>query len=360
MNDQLKKTWRIRSFKAGDEESIQNLYEAVSGYFDKEYWNWLFKDNPSGPGHIWLAQVINTNDLVGQYAVIPTDLIIQGKKILGSQSLGTMTHPSYQKQGIFINLAQKLFEDSVGKGIDLIYGFPNKNSFHGFLKYLDFFVLYKPKLFSRPLDFGTLLKVKLKNKYISTLVGLVLKSIYNIVFPQFSQNVDTDIEIKQTSRFPDDIDKVCNAYNKTFRNMVARSVRYLNWRYNDRPDKSYKIYIAYKDGEPLGYCVYGHTERDGIKIGLIMDIYAVHKNDVVLKVLACHVLNEMDKEGKALASCLLQPNSPILKVLKKCGFVFPLTRFGPYILRLNSDNLKLAAINKLDDWHITFGDADFI
>ncbi len=359
MDKQTKQIWKARRFKSSDEASLPLLYKAVSGYFNKRYWEWLFKENPSGQGHIWLAEGKENNDIAGQYAIIPTELIIQGKKVLGSQSLATMTHPSYRKQGIFTNLAKELFDDSKGRGVDLVYGFPNKNSSHGFLKYLDFFILYKPKLFSRPLNFGTLLNTKLKIRPISNAVGLVLKLIYNVVFHRYSPD-DTGIQIKRVKSFPDDIEKVCHTYNNTFKNMVARSVRYLNWRYCDRPEKSYKIYLAYKNGEPLGYCVYGHTERDRIKIGLIMDIFADIEDESTLKALTCHVLNEMEKDGEDLASCLLQPNSQVLKPLKKCGFVFPLTRFPPFILRLNSDNLKLTEINKLDDWHITFGDADFV
>ena len=142
--------------------------------------------------------------------------------------------------------------------------------------------------------------------------------------------------------------------------MVARSVQYLNWRYCDRPDRSYKIYLAYKNDKQLGYCVCGHTERDRIKIGLIMDIFVAPEDQLTLNALTCHILNEMEREGEALASCLLQPKSPFLKVLKNNGFVFPLTRFPPFILKLNSENVKLTEINKINDWHITFGDADFV
>jgi GNAT superfamily N-acetyltransferase len=337
------------------------LYKAVSGSFDRNYWHWIFKKNPSGHGHIWLAEEEKNNDIVGQYAVIPTDLIIQGKKILGSQSLGTMTHPSFRKQGIFTHLARDLFEDSAKRGVDLIYGFPNKNSCHGFLKYLDFFILSKPILFSRPLDFGALLNVKIKSKLILSLLSSVLKPIYNLIFQRYSPKDDEDIHVKLVESFPEDIDEICHTYNSTFKNTVARSVEYLNWRYCDRPDRSYRIYLAYKEGGELsGYCVYGRTERDNVNIGLIMDLFANPEDVSTLKALICHVLNEMEKEGEDLASCLLQRNSPFLKVLRKCGFIFPLTRFPPYILRLNSDNLKLHEINNLDDWHITFGDADFI
>lgn len=360
MNERLKPSWKSRRFEADDVESLPNLYEAVNGHFDKKYWQWLFKENPSGQGHIWLAEGIANKDIAGQYAITPTDLIIQGKKILGSQSLATMTHPDYRRQGIFTHLANKLFEDSKNRGVDLVYGFPNKNSSHGFLKYLDFFILYQPKLFTRPIEFWPLLHLKSNNIVICKVVGSVLKLIYNFVFRRHLPKHCTEIQIKRVERFPEDAARICSVYNGTFKNMVARSVQYLNWRFCDRPDRIYKIFLAYRNEELCGYCVVGHTERDQINIGLIMDIFADPKDAPTIKALIYHLLNGMEKDGEALASCLLQPSSPILQTLKKCGFVFPLTRFPPFILRVNSDNIKLSDINKLDDWHITFGDADFV
>jgi GNAT superfamily N-acetyltransferase len=360
MKESLKPSWKSRRFVADDVQSLPRLYEAVSGYFDIAYWQWLFKENPSGHGHIWLAEGTKNKDIAGQYAITPTDFIIQGKKILGSQSLATMTHPDYRRQGIFTKLANKLYEDSKNRGVDLVYGFPNKNSSHGFLKYLDFFTLYQPKLFTRPMKFGPLLHSKLNNIAISKAAGSVLNLIYNLIFRRRLPKHCADIQIKRVERFPEDVDRICRVYNRTFKNMAARSVQYLNWRFCDRPDRSYQIFLAYRSNEICGYCVIGHTERDQIKIGLIMDIFTDPGDVSTLKLLIYHLLNEMENAGEALASCLLQPSSPILKTLKKFGFVFPLTRFPPFILRVNSDNIKLSDINKLDDWHITFGDADFV
>ena len=359
-NDHPGPRWRIRRLSPPDEAALPHLYSAVIGCFDLKHWRWLFRENPSGHGTIWIAETIGKKEIVGQYAVVPTQLIVQGESIPGAQALRLMTHPAYRKQGIFKNLARSVFDDCAEKGIDLVYGFPNPNSTHGHFKYLEFFMLCQPTLYSRPLDFAALLKVKLKKGYLSNLLGLVLNAIYKPLFIWRAAKANPDIEVMCVERFPGEIEKLCRNYNKAFKNMVARSVRYLNWRYSERPDRSYRIYIASKNGEPLGYCVYGHAEREGIKIGLIMDLYADGHDSATLTTLVNHMLHDMEKEKDALAACLLQPKSPMLGTLRKCGFVFPLRRFPPLILRLNTGRLKRCEIDNLDDWHITFGDADFV
>ncbi len=359
MKDAPARHWRMRRFAPADGAALPHLYHAVNGCFDPKHWRWLFEQNPLGHGTIWIAEAIESKEIVGQYAIVPTRLIIQGKSIPGCQALRLMTHPVYRNQGVFKNLAQRVFDDCAEKGVDLVYGFPNLNSSHGHLKHLGFFILYQPQLFSRPLDFTALLNVKLKRGYLSIPLGRVLKAIDKVLFRR-APRTHPGIEVRAVDRFPNEIEGLCRDYNKAFKNMIARSVRYLNWRYPERPDRSYRIYIASKNGEPVGYCVFGRTERDGIKIGLIMDIYAHAHDDATLATLVNHMLHDMQKGKDALAACLLLPKSPMLKSLKKCGFVFPLRRFPPLILRLNTANLKRGEVDRLDDWHITFGDADFV
>jgi hypothetical protein len=70
-------------------------------------------------------------------------------------------------------------------------------------------------------------------------------------------------------------------------------------------------------------------------------------------------LKHMATENLMLASTILSSRSPFLKPLRSLGFIFPSRRF-PYILRVNSDELDSSTVKHVRDWHITFGDADFV
>ena len=60
-----------------------------------------------------------------------------------------------------------------------------------------------------------------------------------------------------------------------------------------------------------------------------------------------------------LASCLLTPRSPFSKILKRAGFLIPMRRY-PFIIRINSDAVDAEFLRNVDNWHITFGDGDFV
>lgn len=81
---------------------------------------------------------VNKNTPVAYYGVYPS-LITNGKsEILVAQSGDTMTHPAHQKKGLFIKLANCTFELCRELGIEAVFGFPNSNSYPGFIKRLNF------------------------------------------------------------------------------------------------------------------------------------------------------------------------------------------------------------------------------
>lgn len=77
-----------------------------------------------------------TNSPAAYYGVFPLKALINGKEILIAQSGDTMTHKNHQKKGLFISLARMTFEACQKEGIEIIFGLPNTNSYHGFTQKL--------------------------------------------------------------------------------------------------------------------------------------------------------------------------------------------------------------------------------
>lgn len=70
------------------------------------------------------------------YGVFPLLIRYRNSNLLAAQSGDTMTHPSHQGKGLFTQLAQTTYDLAKKEGIKFIFGFPNKNSYHGFVKKL--------------------------------------------------------------------------------------------------------------------------------------------------------------------------------------------------------------------------------
>jgi len=71
------------------------------------------------------------------YGIFPMIMTINSVDIPVAQSGDTMTAPEHRNKGLFVQLAKKTYQLAEEQGIQLVFGFPNENSFPGFKKKLD-------------------------------------------------------------------------------------------------------------------------------------------------------------------------------------------------------------------------------
>ena len=121
----------------------------------------------------------NNNKPAAYYGVFPIILNYNSKDYLIAQSGDTMTNPSHQKKGLFIKLAKQTYKLCNKKGVNLIYGFPNKNSYPGFKRKLDW------------MFYGFMQKFTF---HVKTIPFCELSSKISIIQPFYNKFVKTRIE----------------------------------------------------------------------------------------------------------------------------------------------------------------------
>ena len=102
--------------------------------FVEAEWDWFYAHNPVGPPLISLY--VESDRVLGHYAIIPTLLSSNGKPFVAYRSMSTMVHPDARGRGLFTILAQRVYDMVAKSKAPLVYGFPNKSSAPGFVKYL--------------------------------------------------------------------------------------------------------------------------------------------------------------------------------------------------------------------------------
>ena len=70
------------------------------------------------------------------YGIFPMRVRLGDRDLLAGQSGDTMTHPDHRGRGLFTKLGRATYDDARGSGIDFVFGFPNSNSYPGFVKHL--------------------------------------------------------------------------------------------------------------------------------------------------------------------------------------------------------------------------------
>lgn len=137
MSNDQKKAYVIERLYAGIFKDVAALYEIVyqqarpTEYFLKKY-------DTAYTGVQYIGYVAYNKDgaPIAYYGAIPTLLWCDGRMVLAAQSVDAMTHPKYQNSGIFAELAKLTLNLGRAEGIQVLFGFPNQNSFPSFINKL--------------------------------------------------------------------------------------------------------------------------------------------------------------------------------------------------------------------------------
>lgn len=314
-----------RNYKPGDEDDILELFNIVFDRpLDEDFWRWRFLQNPFGESIIRL--MFDDDKLVGHYALIPMPLWLRGSLIRACFSMTTMTHPDFQGRGIFTRLATDTYDSCKKYGVEIIYGFPNQNSYHGFT-------------------------IKLGWKGFDRVLGWELNES-----PPLSNHSKGTSEVRMENA-TDEIDDLWESVKKDIQVGVPRTSQFFNWRYFQKPGREYKIF-GFRDVEGVlhGITVLKIYKDERESVGHIVDMLFDARDDVMEYALK-HSLRYFLNKGIAKISCWVK-DERIVPQLQNHAFrrrEWPVY-FGAKLLDENNSSLLLALDS--GNWWITMGDSD--
>lgn len=266
------------------------LYKtAFKDYMDENVFMQRYFDNPYDDVCMCLA--IDQGKIVANYSASPRRALLNHRIIKCAQSLNTVTHPLYFGKGLFVQLAELLYENLERKGYKFIYGFPNNLSNRTFNSKLHWKTIYEvPTL---ELDITNLKRTPSRND----------KIIYS-------------------SKIADDISKKRLNYSGKYE--IYKDSSYLKWRYMNSIDKKYN-FIKIGDDSWAIFKIYEN----------IVNIVEIHSNNIEeFEELIKWIINfTFDKELKKI-TIWQAINTDEHIFLEKMGFrnKYPIYTFGARLL----------------------------
>ena len=329
---------------------IKNTY-GKSEATDRKYFNWQYNENPQGKAVVVLCFDDEKNLIIGNEAIIASDLNIDNVGVKASISLNSAIHTEYRRKGIFSKLVSELPDLAMKEGITSAYGVPNPNSHKAFLK------LGWKEITQLPL----LVRFLNPSNYFSNAMKIFFKPIS--FFYRIKNLEKLGIEKYNGDFF--EFDQLTSELSKRFKVTQNRNHKYLQWRYNDHPSRKYDIYIIRKESKIIGYIIVRDTKFKGKPIGVILDFVTdgKKKNEKEFVNLAKFVLLELQKKDAALTIATIPPFTLEYKILSKAGF-FKAPDFWkpeplPLIINIfDKNNKRLKSIEDYNNWFFTFGDYD--
>ena len=361
------KEWISCSWNPSDkrqENEICDMYKANHFDFEdreNEYFDWKHRRNPAGRAIIRLA-VANgkSGRIVGIYCVIPILLICNSETIRVAMSVGTLTDTRYRGQGIFTSLAKEVYNLCSKHGLHAVLGYPNQNSYKGFIGHLDFKDIYKIPLLVRILRLSNIVKRRFIERKWMPFASAMAKS-YDLCFKVPKVNVKA---IEEVTYFDQAFDELNEHLSMRFPIFVKRDSVFLNWRYFDNPF-NYRVLAIRRTGKILGYLVYRFIDFAKMRCGIVLD-FIVRKGITNIEVgrgLIRNALNDMRENDCDIAGTLCLPNTTEFRILKQSMFFNCPSLLRPqpypYIIRRNETAFEFDTdLFEIGNWYVSIGDYD--
>jgi GNAT superfamily N-acetyltransferase len=357
----MKKNWILKEYKDGDEKSINSLLNHVYKISrDISYWQWEFKGNPKG---FYTILAKDGNSIIGHLASVNREIKVGEEESLASLEVEGVTHPDYQRQGIFVALGQKLLDHLKKENKLLVYGFPNYNALPGHRK-LGCTEIMTLNILIRPVDFKRISEKTASNGILRFFLKVGGQIAFNLFYRPKAIPLREGVVIKVINEFDSRFDEFWNDEKSQYEIILKRDSEYLKWRYSDPPNKDYKIYIAEKEGRILTWMVVRTMDKFGLKNGAIVDILSRPDcKDVMINMLGI-IERDFIREKVDLIACSVPKWSGYHKILRKSGFISCPKRLNPkeeaFIIYPLSSELDREYLSKASNWYITWGDTDVV
>jgi hypothetical protein len=343
-----------RDFESFEELSVISFGEGTN--CKKEMYEWLFDKNPYNKSGNMMYLLKERNKVIGCDGLIPNELYVNGKTLLTAHSVKSMTHPDYKRQGIFRKMTENSCERGKLDGVDVVIGLANDQSYPAYQRF-GWPTLFEKEVYVKPILITNILRRRIKIGFISSIAN----GIY-AAFMKTKLKLQTDkyVKFEILNNVPKEVQACWDKYKSKYNVLLARDYKYLNYRYNERPDVNYVTILAGLNNEIIGFAILHNSSANGSRMTSAVEFFTDPTNDRYIKALANGVSKycyDNNIEYVVVGSGLY---GNYKKVLLENGFM--ITRKPPknnmMIANILSDKLTMDEINGHEKWHITQGDGE--
>jgi hypothetical protein len=358
----------IRTCREDDEAQLADLlHDSFPNTFEPENiqktWSWQFKNRFAISPPVTIAEF--GSEIVAQYAVMRFPMSYKRNRIEGAISTATATDTKHRGKGLFVKLAQALYEDLRKDGCQIVFGFPNAQSIHGFIARLGWFEIGAFPLHLRIIDYFPFVRKYLGDnvlsKFVAGICGLVGKAVF---YEHKHNNDDHKIGLVPPGGLSADMDVPWKESAISAKIGVVRDSRYFEWRYLEKPFFTYEIYTVTRQENLCGYFVIYLAEKLGLKTIYVMECVATGDSQEAYSAIVGK-LDDIAYERKADSiSMLLIPSHPQYKFFRKRGYIRVPKKVLPqkifFAAKILSDKIDAIYAKNPNNWYISWGDSDVV
>lgn len=353
---------KIRMFnERQDVNNFLDLYENSFGEpMSKNYFSWKYINNPFKADQVPIIVAEENNKIVGARPFQATRIMINREIIHTLQPCDTIVHPKFRREGLFTQMNEFAIKEFQKSSYKILYNFPNKNSFQGYLKQ-DWQVISKIAWHWKILNPERVLSTVFDNHVLQKagrLVSLLLRHKSRL-----SKFPEQNITISFTNDLSD-LERIFNEWKSKDKIYTIRDEKYLDWRFRFHPEKEYSFIVSHVRGKPKGYFIFSIEEFMGMKRATISDYLIIDDDPNIFKSLLAYSLNLFKDRNCDVADTWAFMQKWVEEIIEDYGFIssrniFIRHRFSnKYLMGRPIDKQGFPYNLSLMKWYITPSDAD--
>ena len=313
-------------------------------------WEWKYEANPfnrDNEPYILLLQ--GHRQLVGIYGRLFFRAVIDGAERLVHHGCDLVVHPAYRGHGLSARLRDCDLIESA-----LHFSWQNEASYQVASRDGTAGVPYRALV--KPLDVSAMVRHVVGDHWFARTVSSVINRALQHIPPLRRHSAAPEVAVTRIASFDDRFDRLWQRCCGSYRAMIVRDRRYLDWRFKQRPDAEYSIVVATRGSDLVGYMVTRCVDRDRKRWGYLADFLVEEGSALVFAVLVEHAVNELRQQNAALAICRIAV-PPYLSMLYRQGFL-PWARAPQGYLRVRMPLQSSPSAADARHWFWTMGDGD--
>jgi hypothetical protein len=293
------------------------------------------------------------DDIKGINGFMAAKFICESQELYAAQSCDSAVLAQYRDKDVFKSIIKNAQKQLQSAGVDFLFGFPNQNSYPGFIKLgwkheVDFCRYFLP------IQWHVLLQNKIGRKCAgiahTLLSPITLSRVNRLATKPFK------VTIKSYDLCPF-TEEDCATINNCGKIMIKRSIEYYEWKLDKNPTRNFKYIVAKEEGRLYGFIVYyvGGGEVN------IVDWFCVSDNKYLIM---AKLIKQLINEGTKINALLINAESNEVEFMKRLGFWNSANRIlkrkkSPLVIYILNPALedKLHAPEK---WSLRYIDSDTI
>ncbi len=345
-------------FESFEELCILSFGERTNQDLDMH--KWMFDENPYNPNGRNLMYVLKEgNKIIGADGLIPFELYVNGKIVTAAHSVKSMTHPDYKRQGIFRMMTDNSVESGRTNGVDLIIGLANKNSYPAYEKF-GWPTLYEKEVYIRPINIANKMKEKIKIGFLANISGGLYKCFDKLRLAPKNMLKKLNASVKELDSIPEEITEYWDQFKDKYNVLIVRDYKYLNYRYNKRPDVKYKTLLINSGEEKIGFVVLRETLANNSKMVSVAENFTDPDNKQYIGAIAEAIINYCYKVNAEYVVVGTGLYGMYKDTLLEYGFTKNKKSLinNMMIAKSLSDKISTDELMGHEIWHITQGDGE--